>query len=88
VYKRQAYYFQGQTLTGKGRTSEDDSYSQNYQRLDVSIRQKLPIEGLSAHFLWNNITGVPDESYIWKSNFNIFEEYYGASGSLGVKYEF
>ena len=85
---RLAYYYLGNTLASKGDYEENDTFTQGYQRLDLSIRQRLPINGLSMQVLWSNITAEPDEQYRWRSDFNTFEEYYGSTASLGIRYEF
>ena len=85
---RVAYYYLGSNLASKGDYEENDTFTQDYQRLDLSIRQRLPFDGLSMQFLWSNITAEPDEQYRWRSDFNTFEEYYGSTASLGIRYEF
>lgn len=85
---RLAYYFQGNTLVGKGQYKEDDTYSQDYERWDFSMNQQLPVEGLSFQLFVNNIMSVPDENYRWIKKFNTFEEYYGRTASVGLKYRF
>jgi TonB-dependent receptor len=85
---RIAYNFQGKTLSYKGEYVEDDAYTQDYSRLDLSIRQKLPVEGLSVQFLMSNLTEEVDMSYTYTKDYNNNEQYYGMTGSLGVRYEF
>ena len=85
---RVAYYFQGNTLVGVGEREQDDTFSQDYGRWDFSMRQRLPVEGLSIQLLLNNITSTSDEQYRWTRRFNTFEEYYGRTGSIGLRYVF
>lgn len=85
---RIAYNFQGKTLSYKSDYVESDGYSQDYSRLDLSIRQKLPVEGLSVQFLLSNITEEVDMSYTYTKDYNNNEQYYGMTGSLGIRYEF
>lgn len=83
---RAAYSFQGTTLAGKGEKEADDIYTHNYKRWDISIKQELPIEGLSIKLMLNNITAEPDEQYQYKEKFNTYEEYYGWRSVLGIQY--
>ncbi|MBN1398717.1 MAG: TonB-dependent receptor, partial [Bacteroidetes bacterium] len=85
---RLAYYFQGKTLAYKTLYVETDSYRKNYSRWDLTVRQKLPIKGLSVQFLLSNITEVADMSYTYTDRYNNNEQYYGMTGSLGLRYEF
>jgi len=56
--------------------------------LDLSVRQKLPLGGLSVQFLLSNITQEADKSYTYTKEYNNNEQYYGIMGSLGLRYEF
>ena len=85
---RLAYNFQGKTLSWKSDYVESDAYTQDYSRLDLSVRQKLPIEGLSVQFLLSNLTEEVDMSYTYTKDYNNNEQYYGMTGSLGIRYEF
>ena len=83
---RVAYNFQGKTLSYKTNYVESDGYTHDYSRLDLSVRQKLPLEGLSVQFLLSNITANAEESYTYTGRYNNNEQYYGMTGSLGVRY--
>lgn len=85
---RFAYNFQGKTLAYKTNFPETDGYSHDYTRLDLSIRQKLPIDKLSVQLLLSNITNEAEKSYTFKERYNNNEQLYGFTGSLGVRYEF
>lgn len=85
---RIAFNFQGKTLAYKSDYVESDGYTQNYSRLDLSVRQKLPVEGLSVQFLMSNLTEEVDMSYTYQKKYNNNEQYYGMTASLGVRYEF
>ncbi len=85
---RLAYNFQGKTLSYKSNYVETDGYTHNYSRLDLSVRQKLPIEGLSVQFLLSNITREAEKSYTFTDRYNNSEQYYGMTGSLGIRYEY
>ena len=85
---RLAYYFQGQTLTGKGNIKEEDRYSVNYERWDLTVRYKLPVDGLQLYLSVYNITNVPDQSYQYIKKYLTSEEYYGLTSSMGLRYTF
>jgi len=85
---RIAYNFQGKTLSYKSDYVESDAYTKDYSRWDLSIRQKLPIDGLSVQLLLSNITEEVDMSYTYTKDYNNSEQYYGMTGSLGIRYEF
>jgi hypothetical protein len=85
---RVAYNFQGKTLSNKTNYVETDGYTHNYSRLDLSVRQKLPLGGLSVQFLLSNITAIAEKSYTFTDRYNNSEQYYGMTGSLGIRYEY
>ncbi len=85
---RLAYYFQGNTLRGKGSTRESDQFSRDYRRWDLSVRQKLPWKGTIVFMNLNNITNVPDVNYQFIKRYHTREEYYGRTGSLGIRFTF
>jgi TonB-dependent receptor len=85
---RVAYNFQGKTLSYKSNYVETDGYTHNYSRLDLSVRQKLPIEGLSVQFLLSNLTQEAEKSYTFTDRYNNSEQFYGMTGSLGIRYEY
>jgi len=84
---RVSYYFQGKTLTGIGSNKENDNFATNYQRWDLSVRQKL-VKGLMLYMNVSNIFDVPDKHYRYKEKFSTSEEYYGLIGTLGLRYTF
>ncbi|MBN2424741.1 MAG: TonB-dependent receptor [Calditrichaceae bacterium] len=85
---RLAYLFQGKVMTWKASDNELDNFTSNYSRLDLSIRQGLPLEGLSAQLLWSNITEEFEKAYTYEDFYNNNEQYYGSNIVLGIKYEF
>lgn len=85
---RVAYNFQGKTLSYKSNYVETDGFTHDYSRLDLSVRQKLPLRGLSVQFLLSNITEEADMSYTFTKQYNNNEQYYGMTGTLGLRYEF
>ena len=60
---RLSFRMQGEVITGIGGRPEDDSFTGNVYNWDFTIRQKLPIEGLSLFFNGVNITHAPIKTY-------------------------
>ncbi len=85
---RFAYYFQGKTLSWKSNDNQTDGFNHDYSRLDFSMRQKLPIQGLSIQFLLSNITEEAEKAYTFQKKFNNSEQYYGMTGTFGIRYAF
>ncbi len=85
---RLAYYLQGKTLAYKSNENETDGFNHDYSRLDLSMRQKLPVNGLSVQFLLSNITEEAEKAYTYQKMYNNSEQYYGMTGTLGIRYEF
>ncbi len=63
-------------------------YSTDYFRLDLAIRQKLPIEGLEIYLNMNNLTGEVERDVINHMNFTRYMEDYGRNGNIGLRYQF
>jgi TonB-dependent receptor len=65
------------------RSSRDQFY-----RLDLSVKQNLPIEGMQVFLNINNITGTPDRSFLNGSNSPTYIQYYGMTLDIGLRYRF
>jgi TonB-dependent receptor len=79
--------FQGKSLAIVGTRAELDGYSDQFYRLDISVQQKI-INGFSIFLNANNLTNVPDRSYLGVERFPTSEDYYGWTLDLGIKYKF
>ena len=62
--------------------------SDDYTRWDLSIKQKLPIEGLAMYLNISNLTDEIDRTLVRGGNFPAFEEHYGKTIDLGFRYSF
>lgn len=94
---RLSYRMQGDVMTGIGGRPEDDNFTGTIHNWDFTIRQKLPVEGMSLFFNGVNITHSPVKTY---RNFkrgdpsNSVERnlssiaYYPRRFQLGVRYGF
>ena len=60
----------------------------NYTRWDLSVKQKLPINGLEIFLNMNNITKAVDKNRYHTSNSLALEQHYGKTIDLGLKYSF
>ena len=60
----------------------------NYTRWDLSVKQKLPINGLEIFLNMNNITEAVDKNKYHTSNSLALEQHYGKTIDLGLKYSF
>ncbi|MGD8777383.1 MAG: TonB-dependent receptor [Ignavibacteria bacterium] len=78
----------GRQLTGVSTMEELDTYKSRYSRWDLSIAQKLPIEGLDVLYNWSNINNVMEESYPKADSRPTYLESYGWKMDLGFRYKF
>ncbi len=60
---RISFRLQGDVVTSIGTRPEQDTFAENVYGWDFSIRQKLPIEGLSLSFNGVNITHAPTKQF-------------------------
>ena len=60
---RISYNLQGNVITVIGRRPEDDQFTGNIQRWDFTLKQRLPVEGLSIQLSGRNIFHNVTETY-------------------------
>ncbi|MGE5351922.1 MAG: TonB-dependent receptor [Acidobacteriota bacterium] len=84
---RLSVILQGKSLAVVGPTAELDGYTDKSIRFDVSLSQKL-FEGFSFFLNANNLTDLPERSFLGAESFPTKEEYYGWTLDVGVKYKF
>lgn len=60
---RISYRMQGNVITSVGQRPEEDTFTGNIHGWDFTIRQRLPIEGLSLFLNGMNITHSPTNNY-------------------------
>ena len=63
-------------------------FTNGFSLFDLAVSQKLPIEGLQVYGNLNNISRVIEGDYNVGTGYMTNREYYGMSGSLGLKYQF
>jgi hypothetical protein len=60
---RISFNLQSNVITSVGARPELDQFTGNIYRLDLSLKQALPVEGLSLSFDVQNLTHSPVETY-------------------------
>jgi len=64
------------------------AYSTDFYRYDISIKQKLPVEGLELFLNGNNVTSEFERDVINYRDLTTYEEHYGLTADVGVRYTF
>lgn len=83
---RLAWFYQGSALNYVT-NNNTDTHNEPYSRFDLSVSQKLPVEGLSVQVLWNNISSEREREYTQIPKYGSREQYYGSTASIGLRYE-
>jgi len=66
---------------------EERTYSDSQTRIDLTLRQHLPIPGLQIYGSVNNITGVIEKDLMGTATrIPVHQEYYGTTATLGVRW--
>ncbi len=85
---RLSFLFQGNMVSGIGTRIEQDSFTKDYFRMDASVRQKLPWEGLQVFLDVNNINERADISAQTSIGGFTSERFYGLTADLGIRYTY
>jgi len=83
---RVSFMFQGNAVSGIGIRDEQDSFTKDYFRIDASLKQTLPIEGLEVYLNINNINQRADISAQKTIGAFTKEQFYGLTADLGIRY--
>ncbi len=87
---RVSFVYQGNVLNYVGSTPVTDGYTQSYFRVDASVRYLLQqdsfLPGLQFYLNLNNLTARPDQGYNGWDGFTTYENFYGFTADLGVRY--
>ncbi len=83
------FYQVGTTLsTGERDGAFDDTFKEDYYRIDVSLKQQLP-KNFQVYANFNNLNGAGDETYQSpKYRYPTNQQFYGFTMDLGVRYKF
>jgi hypothetical protein len=84
---RVSFLFQGGVVSYVGTRTEVDSETEDYFRIDIALKQKLPLDGLSVYLNMNNVNERRDETSQVSKNLLTGSQYYGLTVDLGVRYE-
>jgi TonB-dependent receptor len=61
-------------------------YSTDFYRYDLSIKQKLPVQGMEFFLNVNNLTNEREHNIINHMNFTSYLEDYGRTANIGLRY--
>jgi len=85
---RFSFVFQGNSVSGIGRFAQQDGFTKDYFRMDISAKQKLPWEGAEVYldiFNVNNENTTAAQRSI--SGFTNIQNY-GLTANLGVRFRY
>lgn len=85
---RLSFVFQGNSVSYVGAEPEQDGFTDDYFRVDFSMRQMLPIPGLQLFFDINNINDRTNVARQITIKGFTSEKHYGMTANLGVRYLF
>jgi TonB-dependent receptor len=83
---RLSFLFQGNSVSNIGAFAEQDGFTNDYFRMDASVRQKLPWPGLQVFLDITNINNRKNESTQASIGGFTSQQYYGLTANLGVRY--
>jgi outer membrane receptor protein involved in Fe transport len=83
---RLSFLFQGNSVSNVGAFAEQDGFTNDYYRIDASVRQKLPWPGLQVFLDINNLNNRKNESTQASINGFTSQQFYGLTANLGVRY--
>lgn len=85
---RASYLYQSDILRSLASNPENDQFTEDYYRFDLSVKQQLPYN-LQVFGNFNNLNNRADRNYQSTiGNYPTFIEYYGFTMDLGVRYQF
>jgi TonB-dependent receptor len=85
---RLSYVFQGNSVSYIGAFPEQDGFTDDYHRFDLSVRQMLPWAGLQVFLDVNNLNNRRNISKQASIPGFTTERNYGLTANLGVRYTF
>jgi TonB-dependent receptor len=85
---RASYLYQSDILRSLATNPENDQFTEDYYRFDLSVKQKLPYN-VQVFGNFNNLNNRADRNYQSSiGNYPTFIEYYGFTMDLGIRYQF
>ena len=85
---RFSWVYYGKILDSKSTRPEQDGFKNKFYRLDLQVRQKLPIKGLELMMDGNNLNDIQEQSKYRGSIFPTRLENYGWTADIGLRYRF
>jgi TonB-dependent receptor len=82
---RLSMLYQGRTLSSVGERPEQDGFTADLLRFDLSVKYRLTRQ-IGLFFNYNNITNEPDESYMMAQQYLTAREFYGWTMDFGIGY--
>ncbi len=82
---RYSLLFQGKTLRGVGDRPENDSYTANLLRMDLSVNYSITPK-LKIFYSVNNVTNEPDARFQEIQSYITSQQYYGMTMTFGLGY--
>jgi TonB-dependent receptor len=83
---RVSFLFQGNSVNNIGNYPEQDGFTKNYFRLDASVKQTLPWDGVEVYLDVNNLNSESNSSAQQSiDGFNSIQNY-GLTADLGARY--
>ena len=83
---RLSFLFQGNSVSSIARDPEADGYTNDYFRIDISARQKLPWFGIQVFLDIFNVNGRKNESAQTSIKGFTSQQNYGMTANLGLRY--
>ncbi len=83
-----SFVFQGNSVSGIGAYPEQDGFTDDYYRVDVSVRQKLPVDGLQIFLDVNNTNNRQNIARQISIGGFTSQKNYGLTANIGVRYAF
>ena len=83
---RLSFLFQGNSVSYIGNFVEQDGFTEDYFRMDASVRQVLPWKGLEAFLDLTNLNNRPNISAQQSIGGFTNQQNYGFTGNLGIRF--
>lgn len=83
---RLSFLFQGNSVSNIGAFAEQDGFTKDYFRVDISARQKLPWFGLQVFLDVNNVNNRMNEAAQASINGFTSQQHYGLTANLGLRF--
>jgi len=83
---RVSMLYNSNVFSGNSMFWEERSYTSDYMRFDLSLKQDLPVKGLQAFLNMQNITGTIDKTYQRSLSYPTYLQSYGMTFDLGLRW--